>query len=896
MVAWVSIQNGLRNRCARGRLDCCSSVDAPETITTTSARGITPMVIAHRLLLGLVLSVAGGFMHSQTPNNASAQPQRLFSIPYGREAGKAFLAVYPGAEDEPYYARGHRELLVAPDGKRIAIIGSRESDTHHEYRRQMSRTPAILAIWFMLIASAPAIAEGLQQADTDARLERRITVFEPAVPLGELFKRLTREAGVVLRVDDSWQEVRVAVLTRDRPLRELMTAIAAAFPPLQWTTLQYPNQPPTYTLRYRPLSKPSAPAARAPKVARVRRVVDLVRPLLQQSPPPDSLEQNPPTSVDPKEWRTALSLYRSIYPTYIGEIEALVGLPNRYRSAYLVALHTLIHLRDSEWRLLEEHSQLVVRTAEGSYGNVDLLALWKGAESEYRNLSASPREAGESSVASVEDLLIRFWFDRDGNFQFGLIPLARQGTQWIAAGSYESFILVEAERVERPWDAEVPTLAAFEKPLPTTPEMVLSRANWYNTLGCLLLEIALATERSLVAPIFPFYAAGSGERNRLLNAAAQHSDILRFRVPAADLPKLCRSTGLRFTLQDNWLIGAHADLEGARADDISDSVLQQLFPDESPKDTAWFLQVGQQMAKPPARALPMLRVLIAHERDYSDDDFPAPPPNSLERRYELPTARDVSAFWRCGERTAFYFERPEGRQVAQNWYGDEPFYRRVWEFFFALSPGERARVLAGEPLFWGQMRPSQQRAFLEVVREHPLAWLASTLPETASFSVHWRRAPVRYPAPSAAALEAICASVNPVARYLQLYWAALGRSDAAPDKDTTQTETVLELRFAWGTGEVRYSIRRIGIWDWLQALCKRASDRGAGVGRGVRAVCAGACGGGGVACGGASGGGSALWGGVERACDSGCVGCEQVVGASSVAVGACTLTGGFGGK
>jgi len=796
---------------------------------------------------------------------------------------------FVGQQTEQATVVGHAVLLT------LEVVFRNQLIAMHEYRRQMSRTPAILAGWLMLIAFAPAMADELP--DTDARLGRRITVSEPAVPLGVLFKRLTRETGVALRVDDSWQEVRVAVLTHDRPLRELMTAIAAAFPPLQWTTLQYPNQPPTYTLRYRPLSKPSEPAARAPKVARVRRVVDLVRPLLQQSPPPDSLEQNPPTSVDPKEWRTALSLYRSIYPTYIGEIEALVGLPNRYRSAYLVALHTLIHLRDTEWRLLEEHSQLVVRTAEGSYGNVDLLALWKGAESEYRNLLASPPESGGLSVALVEDLLIRFWFDRDGNFQFGLIPLARQGTQWIAAGSYESFILVEAERVERPWDAEVPTLAAFEKPLPTTPEMVLSRANWYNTLGCLLLEIALATERSLVAPIFPFYAAGSGERNRLLNAAAQYSDILRFRVPAADFPKLCRSTGLRFTLQDNWLIGAHADLEGARADDISDSVLQQLFPDESPKDnTAWFLQVGQQMAKPPARALPMLRVLIAHERDYSDDDFPAPPPNSLERRYELPVARDVSAFWRCGERTAFYFERPEGRQVAQNWYGDEPFYRRVWEFFFALSPGERARVLAGEPLFWGQMRPSQQRAFLEVVREHPLAWLASTLPETASFSVNWRRAPVRYPAPSAAALEAICASVNPVARYLQLYWAALGHSDAAPDKDTTQTETVLELRFAWGTGEVRYSIRRIGIWDWLQALCKRASDRGAGVGRGVRAVCAGACGGGGVACGGASGSGVALWGGFERACDCACVGCEQVVGASSAAIGACAFAGGFGGK
>ena len=149
----------------------------------------------------------------------------------------------------------------------------------------------------------------------------------------------------------------------------------------------------------------------------------------------------------------------------------------------------------------------------------------------------------------------------------------------------------------------------------------------------------------------------------------------------------------------------------------------------------------------------------------------------------------------------------------------------MWEFFFALSPAEWARLLAGEPLFWGQMRPSQQRAFLEVVREHPLAWLASTLPETASFSVHWRRAPVRYPAPSATALEVICASVNPVACYLQLYWAALWRSDdGESDGHTPPPEAVLEMRFAWSAGEVRYSIRRIGIWDWLQALCRQATQ------------------------------------------------------------------------
>lgn len=39
MVARVSIQNGLRNRCARGRLERRSGVDAPETTKTTSAGG-----------------------------------------------------------------------------------------------------------------------------------------------------------------------------------------------------------------------------------------------------------------------------------------------------------------------------------------------------------------------------------------------------------------------------------------------------------------------------------------------------------------------------------------------------------------------------------------------------------------------------------------------------------------------------------------------------------------------------------------------------------------------------------------------------------------------------------------------------------------------------------------
>lgn len=88
------------------------------------------MVIAHRLLLGLVLSVACGFVHSQTPNNDSAQPQRLFSIPYGREAGKVYVSVFIGGGEEGDSVFGPQSILVSPDAKRIALISARDCDTH----------------------------------------------------------------------------------------------------------------------------------------------------------------------------------------------------------------------------------------------------------------------------------------------------------------------------------------------------------------------------------------------------------------------------------------------------------------------------------------------------------------------------------------------------------------------------------------------------------------------------------------------------------------------------------------------------------------------------------------------------------------------------------------------
>jgi hypothetical protein len=131
MFGWMCVPNGLRHR--RAGMPRTSQVFECARITESFlAVGGTLVGIACRFLLGWVVFAGCGFTHSQTPNNNPTQPQRLFSIPYGHEAGKAFLTVYPGAEDEPYYALGHRELLVAPDGKRIAIIGSRESDTHDE--------------------------------------------------------------------------------------------------------------------------------------------------------------------------------------------------------------------------------------------------------------------------------------------------------------------------------------------------------------------------------------------------------------------------------------------------------------------------------------------------------------------------------------------------------------------------------------------------------------------------------------------------------------------------------------------------------------------------------------------------------------------------------------------
>ncbi len=682
----------------------------------------------------------------------------------------------------------------------------------------------LVSLWVCLAVTALAQipASSQQGLRLDARLSRPVTVIEPSIPLADLLKKLTSETGVGLRVDDAWREVRVAVLVRNRPLQELMTALQSAFPPLHWATVKYPNQPPIYKLRYEPQERAPAPRDLGASFARVRSIAKLIKQLLSQPQPPvlNTLMDSLPDGVDAQEWRIAIHLYQSSLPTYITGAEALLGRPNPQSGFYQVALQALTQLDESDWQQLAKRSSWATRITEHPRLGITTLALWQTAELEFHNSCTDTKEKS-SQLTKVDDLLIHFWFDEDGNFYCGLMPLSYHGGEWRAAGKHEFACLVPAPvQATRPWKAAVPNLPAFEKPLPPTPEYIRQHATWYNALGCLLLEVADAAQLSLVAPIFPFYAAGTSEANCFANATAQMSDILNFRVPSTDLPKLCRSTGLAFALQGDWLIATHADLEQAREDDIPDSLLKQLFPTEWLKREAWLLQVGQQLVTPSRRALPMLRLMMNYQGAYTDV------PDLAQQRYELPVSRDASYYWMAAESKRLYSYPSTGLPIIQTELADDRFfYRYVWEFFLLLSPDQRRRALSGGLIEWNQMNPDQRRAFYAVVQRHPLTLLSPEPPLSVSFSIRFSSQPIEYLVPPDTVVEHLCLSDNPFRRYLQAYWAQSWNGAETTTQRILHQEEVWELRFVWGASEVRYTIRRIGLWDWLQSLCKQRQPR-----------------------------------------------------------------------
>lgn len=667
-----------------------------------------------------------------------------------------------------------------------------------------------------------------QPQSMDARLNHKVTVVEPAIPLAELLQRLSQQTKVRLQIDEAWREVRVAVLARERPLHELMSALQDAFPPLVWEKVEEPDQPPRYRLQYKPQDHlPEQPTNSETDLSRIRRILGLVWQIENRAPSDlNALINAPPEGVEPQEWRLAVSLYQRSLPTFtpragIPEDEdPLVGLPNFESAFFKVVLQALKQLDDAVWQQLKEKSSWFARATEHPRLGKALVELYQTANLEHYNNSAGTLFEGRSPPPAVDDLFLRFWLDEEGNFYAAVLPLAFSGGEWRAVDNpkHRAIISLTYDYRRCPWKPQVPQIARFAKPLPPTPAFIRQRANWYNALGCLLLEIAEATSLSLVAPIFPFYTVGKSEASRLANAAIQQSDIYRFRLPAADLPRLSSSTGLMFRLREDWLIATQADLEQARLGDIPDTLLKKLFPAQRVTGTAWLLQIARQHAQISPRALAAIRVM----REEGTIDSPVP--NTPERRYEIAAHNDINSYWAFAKRVALVSYPPAGASPLETIIYHASAEKEIWDFMASLSQAQLVHALAGEPLFWSQLSVRQQQLFRKIVEEHPLAWLSPEPPALTLFSVQQRQVPIEYTVPPLSFQEAICMSENPAVRYVRHYW----EQDWAVSNQVGRekhSEEVWELRFVWGSCEVRYAVRRVALGEWLNTRCEKTESR-----------------------------------------------------------------------
>ena len=105
----------------------------------------------------------------------------------------------------------------------------------------------LLVIGFL---SSGSSQEAIEPA-RDPRLKQSVSLFEPAIPLGQLLERLTQHHKVVLIVASDWSKVRVAVAVQERPLWELLVAIERVFEPLRWRRVDLRGEKPRYKLEVR---------------------------------------------------------------------------------------------------------------------------------------------------------------------------------------------------------------------------------------------------------------------------------------------------------------------------------------------------------------------------------------------------------------------------------------------------------------------------------------------------------------------------------------------------------------------------------------------------------------------------------------------------------------------
>lgn len=376
-----------------------------------------------------------------------------------------------------------------------------------------------------------------------------------SITLSELARAVQRQTRVVWRVPDRWRGVRLTVCVSQRPLKELMEGIVVALPVLEWRAREPENCPIEYVLHQTSELKDTATFQnRAILVEKLRRMTQLLQLYLKASGElPQSAER-----FSEQERRS---------------VEALLARLNRPHSEPLLhPLHELtfrtgvewlLQLTEADWQTLQQHGALTRWFSSGSDFGATVLERVQTLASYHRQFGESEFFRKEAErLESVAELLGELRLTDSGELYFHLAP-AEQAARRLRGAPWSALLLSLSENNPLVNLPEIPLITEWRSPLPSPPPAIRGQANWYNELGCLMLELAHAARRPLIAPLFPFYAPGDTAAFTQLYANTLVSHIVEFRVPERDLPRLLALASLNLKLHGEWLISQHTNLARA---------------------------------------------------------------------------------------------------------------------------------------------------------------------------------------------------------------------------------------------------------------------------------------------------------------------------------------------
>lgn len=656
-----------------------------------------------------------------------------------------------------------------------------------------------------LIAIQTVVAQGAvydeKALDTrrDPRLSRTVQIEAASITLSELAKVIQKETRVVWRVPDRWRETRLTLYAPNCPLKEVMEGVTAALPVLEWRVREMPNRPIEYALQQTRSLKDASTPDRSEQVNQLRRQVELLR-LYWNTP--EKLAHRA-ADYTPSEHRAVKSLLNRLNTephdsTYYGLINKLV-LPT--------GVEWLVELTEGDWRSLERQGVLTRRfTSETPAGAAAIESL--------RALAASLHQRGYDFFTRKAER----WERTEA--LLGELRLNDGGELWIALARFDPWM---REVGHEPWHSlllsvgethgsealpPIPELPEWRTLLPPPPLSVQRQANWYNELGCLLLELAHVARRPLITPLFPFYARGDTPARVEVSANTLIALTQELRQPAQQLPRLLAYASLELKQHNDWLIGQHTQLGRAVAHDIPDSLLQQWFSDAPLSHSEWLRRLldGLSSVGWSSRAMLLRRLSFGG----------IAPVYEHTARYPLPIAQIPALQWSFTSRYELQRSEPSGElrtiSLCYQSYGLDA----LLSFWRALPPAWRHNALSGNSVALKELPAPAQAEFLRIFRnaEFLSALIGADAAHEARFRVEYRPAVVSCAVPNAETQRKLREADNPIAAWQHWYYEKLSMDEQEQVRQELLAP-VWRIAFEWGEWRIEYRVQRAVCGAWL---------------------------------------------------------------------------------